>query len=85
MARFGFPGQGIIASLGRFQIAELQMVGSVQRATNTPVTIASEMRKGERPSVTSLTGASAAPSHAPTASPHITPRTCKDRADVPAA
>src|SRR5579884_4497975 len=54
-------------------------MGTVQRATNTPATIPSEIRNGENPSVTSLVGASAAPSHAPAASPHATPTRCSER------
>ncbi len=34
---------------------------------------------GEKPIVTSLVGASAAPSHAPAARPHITPSWCSER------
>ena len=56
-------------------------MGTVQRATNTPATMPSEIIKGEKPSVTSLVGASAAPSHAPAASPHITPSLCRERDD----
>src|ERR1022692_2259518 len=37
-------------------------MGTVQRATNTPATMPSEMINGENPAVTSLVGASAAPS-----------------------
>jgi len=48
-------------------------VGSVHRATNTPVTMQSEIKNGESPTVTSLVGASAAPSHAPAANPESTP------------
>ncbi len=51
----------------------LRTVGTVQRATNTPATIPSEMMNGEKPTVTSLVGASAAPSQAPAPSPQVTP------------
>src|ERR1039457_528302 len=37
-------------------------MGTVQRATNTPATMPTEMMKGENPAVTSLWGASAPPS-----------------------
>ena len=47
--------------------------GTLQRAKNTPTTIMSEITRGEMPAVTSLVGASAAPSHAPAAIPHKTP------------
>src|ERR1043165_3848291 len=53
-------------------------MGTVQRATKTPATMPSEMINGEKPTVTSLVGASAAPSHAPAPSPHATPRRCSD-------
>src|SRR3954451_6085312 len=51
-------------------------VGIVQRARNTPTTIASETTMGETPIVTSLVGASAAPSQAPAVKPHSTPSPC---------
>ena len=57
------------------------ITGSVQRATKTPATIPSEIRKGENPAVTSLVGASAAPNHAPAAKPHATPRPCREALD----
>ena len=41
----------------------------------------SEIRNGEKPIVTSFVGASAMPSHAPAASPHITPRKCSECVD----
>src|SRR5918998_4372729 len=47
--------------------------GRLQRARKTPTTIASDTTTGERPIVTSLVGASAAPSHAPAASPQKIP------------
>src|SRR5580658_2186872 len=50
----------------------------VHRAVNTPATMKSEMAKGEYPAVTSLVGASAAPSQTPAVSPQITPRPCSD-------
>ena len=59
----------------------LRATGTVQRATKTPATMPSEMMKGEKPIVTSLVGASAAPSHAPAASPHITPSWCRERGE----
>jgi hypothetical protein len=52
----------------------LSRVGTVQRAVNTPATMQREMAKGDRPELTSLVGASAAPSHAPAPSPQSTPR-----------
>src|SRR5438876_313868 len=45
----------------------------------TPTTMTSEMTIGERPSVTSLVGASAAPSQAPAVSPEKIPRSCRER------
>src|ERR1035437_7775213 len=51
----------------------LSSVGTVQRAVNTPATLHSEIAYGDRPELTSLVGASAAPSHTPAASPHATP------------
>ena len=55
------------------------IMGTVQRATNTPATMPSEIRKGEKPTVTSFVGASAAPSHAPAPSPHATPSRWRER------
>ncbi len=52
------------------------------RAEQVLATIANEIKKGESPTVTSFVGASAAPSHAPAASPHTTPNTWSDRAVV---
>jgi hypothetical protein len=52
----------------------LRRVGSVQRAVKTPATMKSEMAKGERPELTSLVGASAAPSQTPAARAQATPR-----------
>src|SRR5437773_8779126 len=40
--------------------------------------MAREIKNGESPTVTSFTGASAAPSHAPAPRPHVTPSTCND-------
>ena len=57
----------------------LSSVGRVQRAVKTPATMQSEMAKGDRPVLTSLVGASAAPSHTPAARPQSTPRPCIDR------
>ena len=54
-------------------------VGSVQRATKTPATMESEIKKGESPTVTNFRGAAAPANQAPAASPHITPRTCRER------
>src|SRR5258708_24167126 len=39
----------------------------------------SEIAYGDRPELTSLVGASAAPSHTPAPSPHSTPIPCTDR------
>src|SRR6516225_5634477 len=50
--------------------------GRLQRARNTPTTISNEINTGETPARTSFVGASAAPSHAPAANPHITPSAC---------
>jgi hypothetical protein len=47
--------------------------GSVHRARKTPITIPSEITTGDKPSVTSFVGASAAPSQAPAVSPHSIP------------
>ena len=38
----------------------------------------SEIRNGDRPALTSLVGASAAPSQTPAANPHTTPRPCPE-------
>src|ERR1039457_1433690 len=56
-------------------------MGTVQRATNTPATMPTEMMKGENPAVTSLVGASAAPSQAPAPKPQETPSQCSVRAE----
>src|SRR5512139_3700735 len=40
----------------------------------------SEIRKGDKPALTSLVGASAMPSQAPAASPDMTPRLCREPA-----
>src|ERR1044071_871214 len=48
--------------------------GRLQRARKTPRTIASDTTTGERPMVTSLVGASAAPSQAPAVRPDRMPR-----------
>src|SRR2546429_8873895 len=53
--------------------------GRLQRARNTPTTIASEITTGERPSTTILVGASAAPSQAPAVKPLATPASCRPR------
>src|SRR6185312_3796230 len=55
----------------------LSRVGRVQRAVNTPATMHRETAKGERPVLTSLVGASAAPSHTPAPRPQRTPKPCK--------
>lgn len=52
----------------------LRRVGRVQRAVKTPATMAREMAKGDRPELTSLVGASAAPSQTPAARAQATPR-----------
>src|SRR3954464_54923 len=57
----------------------LTRVGSDQRAVKTPATMQREMAKGERPVVTSLVGAWAAPSHTPAPRPHRTPKPCIER------
>src|SRR5205085_5223160 len=57
----------------------LTSVGSDQRAVNTPATMHREIAKGERPVLTSLVGASAAPSHTPAPRPHSTPSPCMER------
>lgn len=56
----------------------MSRVGTVQRAVKTPATMQSEMAKGERPELTSLVGASAAPSQTPAASALATPRPWTD-------
>src|SRR6266478_8499290 len=56
--------------------------GRLQRARKTPTTMTREMTIGERPRVTSLVGASAAPSHAPAVSPEKMPRSCRERERV---
>src|SRR3954464_7799788 len=53
--------------------------GKVHLARNTPITMLSEITTGERPSVTSLVGASAAPSHAPAVRPQNIPTFCSVR------
>src|ERR1017187_6266037 len=60
-------------------------VGTVQRATNAPMTIPMEMMKGENPAFTSLVGASALPSQTAAASPQNTPSLCRERVDRPGA
>src|SRR5579884_1595119 len=55
----------------------LSSVGKVQRAVNTPATMHRETANGERPVLTSLVGASAAPSHTPAPRPQRTPRPCR--------
>ena len=50
----------------------------VQRAVKTPATMASEMAKGDRPELTSLVGASAAPSQTPAARAQATPRAWRE-------
>src|SRR6266853_1579589 len=55
-------------------------VGTVQRATKTPATMASDITNGDTPTTTSLVGASAPPSQAPAARAQRTPSTCNDRA-----
>src|SRR6266550_2465271 len=47
--------------------------GRLQRARNTPCTIARDITTGGMPRVTILVGASAAPSQAPAVKPHATP------------
>src|SRR5215470_7637576 len=54
--------------------------GTLQRARKTPSTITSETTIGERPMVTSLVGASAAPSHAPAVKPERMPMSWSLRA-----
>ena len=64
----------------------LSIVGTVQRATNAPITIPMEMMKGENPAFTSLVGASALPSQTAADSPQNTPSLCSeivDRAAIP--
>src|SRR6185437_429668 len=56
----------------------LSRVGTLQRAVNTPATMHREIAYGDRPVLTSLVGASAAPSHTPAPMPHSTPRPCLD-------
>ncbi len=53
-------------------------VGNVHRAVKTPATMQSEMAKGEKPALTSLVGASAAPSQTPAARPQTTPSVCNE-------
>src|SRR5256714_13539362 len=53
--------------------------GRLQRARNTPTTIASEITTGDRPSTTILVGASAAPSQAPAVRRLATPASCSRR------
>ena len=63
----------------------LSSVGTVQRATNAPITMPMEMRNGENPAFTSLVGASAVPSQTAAASPQKTPSLCRDRVERPCA
>ncbi len=63
----------------------LSSVGTVQRATNAPITMPMEMMKGENPALTSLVGASALPSQTAAASPQKTPSLCRERVDRPGA
>src|ERR1700761_4576319 len=53
-------------------------VGNVQRDRNTPHTIADDRANGEKPAVTSLVGASAAPSQTAAVKPQMTPRPCRE-------
>ena len=53
--------------------------GTLQRARNTPATISSDTTTGDIPTVTSLVGASAAPSQAPAPKPHKIPNDCSLR------
>ena len=53
--------------------------GKLQRARNTPATISSEITTGDIPTLTSLVGASAAPSQAPAPNPQRIPMDCKRR------
>src|ERR1700674_4956946 len=54
-------------------------VAKLQRARKTPVTMMSEMTRGETPIETSLVGASAAPSQAPAVKPERMPTSCSLR------
>src|ERR1017187_6174110 len=60
-------------------------VGTVQRATNAPMTMPMEMMKGENPAFTSFVGASALPSQTAAASPQNTPSLCRESVDRPGA
>src|SRR5437762_1147845 len=53
--------------------------GNVHRARNTPITMPNEITTGDKPSVTSFVGASAAPSHAPAETPQSIPTLCRVR------
>ena len=53
--------------------------GTLQRARKTPATMSNEMTTGEMPTVTSLVGASAAPSQAPAPKPQSMPSDCSVR------
>jgi hypothetical protein len=59
--------------------------GRLQRARNTPNTMASDTTTGDRPIVTSFVGASAAPSHTPAASPQRMPSRWRRRSRAPSA
>lgn len=53
--------------------------GRLQRARKTPMTMLSDTTTGDKPSVTSFVGASAAPSHAPAERPQRIPTACNVR------
>jgi hypothetical protein len=60
-------------------------MGTVQRATNAPITIPIEIVKGENPAFTSFVGASAVPSQTAAANPQKTPSLCSESVDRPGA
>src|SRR5262245_23666512 len=64
---------GVRSRSARTPAVPRSSAGRLQRARNTPSTIISEIATGGMPSVTSLVGASAAPSHAPAVTPERTP------------
>ena len=66
----------------------LSSVGTVQRATNAPITMPMERMKGanaasRRPAFTNLVGASAVPSQTAAVSPQKTPSLCRERVERP--
>ena len=75
LARSWGPWTATLAWAGTSAVPRTS-AGRLQRARNTPITITKEIATGGMPSVTSLVGASAAPSQAPAVTPDSTPSAC---------